>query len=34
MDVIYLNGWIAVFQFATTLPLSIPSFLAMGRPLR
>jgi uncharacterized membrane protein len=34
MDVVYLNGWIAVFQFATTIPLSVPSFLAMGRPLR
>jgi len=33
MDVVYLNGWVALFQFLLTIPLSIPSAFAIDLPL-
>jgi hypothetical protein len=33
IDVVYLNGWVAVFQFAIGLPLLWPSALASNLPL-
>jgi hypothetical protein len=33
IDVVYLNGWIAVFQFLIGLPLLWPSALASNLPL-
>lgn len=33
IDVVYLNGWIAVFQFLIGLPLLWPSALASNLPI-
>lgn len=33
MDVIYLNGWVAVFQFMSSLLFAVPSAYAMGLPV-
>lgn len=33
MDVIYLNGWVAVFQFLSSLFFAVPSAYAMGLPI-
>ena len=33
IDVVYLNGWVAVFQFLIGLPLLYPSALASGLPM-
>ncbi|CAN0197416.1 unnamed protein product, partial [Discosporangium mesarthrocarpum] len=33
MDVIYLNGWVAVFQFLASLLFAVPSAYAMGLPV-
>lgn len=33
MDVIYLNGWVAVFQFMASLLFAVPSAYAMGLPI-
>lgn len=33
MDVIYLNGWVAVFQFMASLLFAVPSAYAMGLPV-
>ncbi|CAM9601397.1 unnamed protein product [Ectocarpus sp. 6 AP-2014] len=33
MDVIYLNGWVAVFQFLSSLLFAVPSAYAMGLPV-
>lgn len=33
MDVIYLNGWVAVFQFLASLILAVPSAYAIGLPI-
>jgi hypothetical protein len=33
IDVVYLNGWVAVFQFLMAIPLVIPSSLVVGMPL-
>uniref|UniRef100_A0A7S2WAB2 Uncharacterized protein n=2 Tax=Rhizochromulina marina TaxID=1034831 RepID=A0A7S2WAB2_9STRA len=33
MDVVYLNGWVALFQFILTIPLSIPSAFAIDLPI-
>jgi len=30
IDVVYLNGWVAVYQFLTNIPMVIPSALAIG----
>lgn len=34
IDVVYLNGWVAVFQFLISIPLAIPSAYAMQIPIR
>lgn len=33
MDVIYLNGWVAVFQLMASLLFAVPSAYAMGLPV-
>lgn len=33
MDVIYLNGWVAVYQFMASLLFAVPSAYAMGLPV-
>ncbi|CAM9248360.1 unnamed protein product [Laminaria digitata] len=33
MDVIYLNGWVAVYQFLASLLFAVPSAYAMGLPV-
>lgn len=33
MDVIYLNGWVAVFGFMSSLVFAAPSAYAMGLPV-
>lgn len=33
IDVIYLNGWVAVFQFLAGLVFAAPSAYAMGLPV-
>jgi drug/metabolite transporter (DMT)-like permease len=33
LDPIYLNGWVAVFQFAVSLPLALPAALAGDPPV-
>lgn len=30
IDVVYLNGWVAVFQFLISIPLTVPSSWAIG----
>ena len=30
MDVVYLNGWVAIFQFLISIPLAIPAAYASG----
>lgn len=33
MDVIYLNGWVAVYQFMASLLFAVPSAYAIGLPV-
>lgn len=33
IDVVYLNGWVAVFQFLFAIPLCIPSALVINMPI-
>jgi CRT-like, chloroquine-resistance transporter-like len=33
LDPIYLNGWVAVFQFAISIPLALPAALAGSPPV-
>jgi len=33
IDVVYLNGWVAVFQMLLSLPLSFPSAMAVNLPI-
>ena len=33
IDVVYLNGWVAVFQFLMAVPLVIPSSMVIGMPM-
>lgn len=33
IDVIYLNGWVAVFQFLAGLVFAVPLAYAMGLPV-
>jgi hypothetical protein len=33
IDVVYLNGWVAVFQFIMAVPLVIPSSAVIGMPM-
>jgi drug/metabolite transporter (DMT)-like permease len=34
IDVIYLNGWVSVYQFAAAIVFAIPSAFAMGVPIQ
>ncbi|CAM9685374.1 unnamed protein product, partial [Phaeothamnion confervicola] len=34
IDVIYLNGWVAVYQFSASVLFAVPSAIAMGLPVR
>ena len=33
IDVIFLNGWVAIFQFLSGLLFAVPSAYAMGLPV-